>query len=182
VRIKPRFYGEALSRIVFAFPAARLIANLGCALILARSFARIHETNLKVRTMTHRRRSRLNQINKSVETRRLASVVRRQNRLRTHWVAAHVGNDRPCGRVAWRPRSCHQDQSFWRCTPFRDRDQAYDVKRPARVASRWVCSELHPLAAGQNGIYSRIIKTKGLLYLFIDRSGIAHSTQSQKCA
>ena len=42
--LQPRFYGETN----FHFTTIVSLRLIGCALILARSFARIHETNLKV--------------------------------------------------------------------------------------------------------------------------------------
>lgn len=43
--LQPRFYGAGLYSFLQRLRSYML---LGCALILARSFARIHETNLKV--------------------------------------------------------------------------------------------------------------------------------------
>ena len=43
--LQPRFYGRTVCSIAFVLPPTTLI---GCAMIIARSFARIHETNLKV--------------------------------------------------------------------------------------------------------------------------------------
>jgi homoaconitase len=43
--LQPRFYGDANSHFTTII---KLTSYIGCALILARSFARIHETNLKV--------------------------------------------------------------------------------------------------------------------------------------
>ena len=43
--LQPRFYGETNS---YFTTIMKLTSYIGCSLILARSFARIHETNLKV--------------------------------------------------------------------------------------------------------------------------------------
>jgi homoaconitase len=44
--LQPRFYGGLV--LICAVIRGYLLLLLGCALIVARSFARIHETNLKV--------------------------------------------------------------------------------------------------------------------------------------
>jgi len=45
--LQPRFYGKLFLQDATLF--AILFTHTGCAMIIARSFARIHETNLKVR-------------------------------------------------------------------------------------------------------------------------------------
>ena len=47
--LQPRFYGAS----PLILPYVRLTSLLGCAAIIARSFARIHETNLKVSSVTN---------------------------------------------------------------------------------------------------------------------------------
>lgn len=137
--LQPRFYGSYLR---LAYSSLILTNLIGCGLIVARSFARIHETNLKVSPSCRWLSLSIEFIYLSItETRRTSLVVFPEQRLLPHWIRRCSWDDWAGERPERRFKCYHSFESHktgWR--DIRNPDKTHHVQRPAKVAACWICT------------------------------------------